>query len=189
MSILGLGLNPVNYEELYSSIIFGQSRSPGRCVLSGWSRTVEWERVSGGGQDGESTKRKGKKGATGTITFHLALDPSDAVDEFTQWTSFQGILEQSQDKSIAFDVYHPDLTALGITSLVVESIGQMTHDGKGGATVAVTLLEYRPPKPKPAAKPTPKAGAKTNAFAGASTDPNAAAKDELGKLLAKAQAP
>lgn len=189
MSILGLGLNPVNNEDIYSSIIFGQFRSPGRCVLSGWSRTVEWERVSGGGQDGESTKRKGKKGATGTITFHLALDPSDAVDEFTQWTSFQGILEQSQDKSIAYDVYHPDLTALGITSLVVESIGQMTHDGLGGATIAVTLLEYRPPKPKPAAKPTPKGGASPPGATAPKPDPNAAAKATLDALLAKAKAP
>jgi hypothetical protein len=92
----------------------------------------------------------------------------------------------------ALDVYHPDLALLDIKSVVVTKIGGLVHDGKGGATVAVDFLEYRPPTPKGG---TP-SGSKGNAGAGAAggaaggeQDPNADAQAELDALLDEAKKP
>ena len=92
----------------------------------------------------------------------------------------------------ALDIYHPDLAALGITAVCRARIGQLEHDGKGGASVSVDWIEYRPPKPK---KPsTPKgsaAGAKPPGSSGTpdAPDPNAEAKAELDRLTQEANAP
>jgi hypothetical protein len=98
------------------------------------------------------------------------------------------------DKSIAYDVYHPDLKTLGITAAVCTEVGQVEHDGKGGATASFGLLEYRPAKKKPAKKPQSKTnsggvgGLGADLIAGgaaggaANSDPNADAKAYLDKL-------
>jgi hypothetical protein len=70
----------------------------------------------------------------------------------------------------------------------------MLHDGRGGATVLVKFIEYRPPKPKPTAKAQPKpggtsAGARTGVTTVERPDPNAAAKARLNELLAEARKP
>ena len=49
-------------------------------------------------------------------------------------------------KPSAVDIYHPDLAANDIKSVVKASVGGMTYDGKGGALVVVRFQEYRPVK-------------------------------------------
>jgi hypothetical protein len=68
----------------------------------------------------------------------------------------------------------------------------MIHDGRGGASVTVEFIEYKPPKPKPAAGAKAKPGAPV-AGAGSGKqkpyDPNAAAKAELSALVTLASIP
>ncbi|MFI5299160.1 MAG: hypothetical protein ACHREM_13775, partial [Polyangiales bacterium] len=56
------------------------------------------------------------------------------------------------------DVVHPDLARNHITSATIKSIGQMKLDGKGGGTIAIHFIEYRPPKTLASIKLTRTAG-------------------------------
>ena len=145
-------MNPFEQPDLYDKLRIGGQPTPGVCKLSGFKRSVAWDRKPGGGQDGESTSRKGKTAASGTVTHYLADEPG-ALSEQDEWQAFAALLQGAQQKAIAYDVYHPDLATLGIHQCVVTDIGLVEHDGKGGATVWFELLEYLPPKKKPVASP------------------------------------
>lgn len=180
-------MNPFEFPELYDHIHIGGQRSPGVCKLSGFKRPVNWDVKPGGGQDGASTSRKGKSPAAGTVTMYL-VDEHGQLSEQDEWQVFALYLQGLQDKGIAIDVYHPDLMTLKITSCVVTEVGMVTHDGKGGASVSFSLLEYFPPKPQPVKKPTSKSSG-TKPGQPEKPDPNAQYKAELAELLKQADAP
>jgi hypothetical protein len=175
-------------EIIYNSIVVGGVRSPGVVTLRGHKRSVAWDVKGGGAQDGASTTRKGKVPSRFTASFYLVDDPVLGVNELIEWTVFSIVLRSTfeQTAAKALDIYHPDLADNGIKSVVVEEVGGLEHDGKGGANVTVAFLEYAPPKPKPASKPS---GSKTGSDPKKKPDPNAAAKAELAALLAEAQRP
>lgn len=180
-------MNPHEQPELYNHILIGGQKSPGVCKLSGFKRAVDWDRKQGGGQDGESTSRKGKVAANGTVTVYLA-DEQGTLSEQDEWQAYAAFLQHAQDSGIAYDVYHPDLATLKIHSCIVQDVALVEHDGKGGAFASFGLLEYRPPKKKPVSKPKSKtSGSKPGEPKKA--DPNADAKKELEALLKQAQAP
>lgn len=189
-------MNPIDNEDAYHALVIGGVVSPGVVTLSGFKREVKWDVKAGGGEDGASTSRNGKDPAKGTATFSLVLDPVLGVDEFAAWEAFLPTLQSTFDKAApqALDVYHPDLALLGITAVVVEGIGQLTHDGMGGASVVVDLLEYRPPKKKAVGK-SKGSKAKKQGWNPAGyeeppeADPNQAANDELDKQRALWEAP
>jgi hypothetical protein len=185
-------VNPALNEDAYNAIILGGVRSPGVVVLSGFRRECAWDVKEGGAQDGAATTRKGQKPAKGTATFRLVYDPTEGSDQLTEYEQvFVPLLRSSFDKSQAqaLTIYHPDLAMLGVTQVVVETIGQIDHDGKGGGSAQVGLLEYVKPKPKPASRPKAKASSGVDARGNAKPDPNAAAKAELAALLAEARKP
>lgn len=192
-------MNPFENPELYDKLEFGGLRTPGVATLSGFERTVKWDRKPGGGVDGESTTRVGKEAASGTVTVYLVDEPGQ-LGEQDEWRAFAILLQKSMDQGIAYDVFHPDLLTLDINSAVCTKVGQVVHDGKGGATATFALLEYRPQKKKPASKPKSKgspvaahvAGQANNANALLEqalkqTSPNAAAEAELAALKKQAQ--
>ncbi|MCC6902813.1 MAG: hypothetical protein IT377_27825 [Polyangiaceae bacterium] len=199
---------PSSNPDLYASISLNGMRSPGTVTLSGHDRDWSWDIKEAKGQDGASTSRNGEKVAQFTATFSLSDDPLSDVDDFTGWEVFSAMLGAAMKAKapVAMSVYHPDLARNGITSVVVAGIGGMQHDGKGGATVAVKLLEYRPPKKKPVSGPsgksskTSKPGDPVGAVAGAldqhmlnllksAGSPNEQAKAELHALEAEASKP
>lgn len=171
--------NPVDDEELYKSIILGGRASPGQVrSITGHDREMDWDVKVGAGQSGATTTLKAEKPCEVTVTIYLA----DAED-FDAWPAFRDVVESTvKGKGKALDVYHPDLAANGIKSVVMRSIGGVVHDGKGGQTIAIKLLEYKPPKPK-AVSP-----AGSSAKPKAKEDPNAAANAELARLTAQYQA-
>jgi hypothetical protein len=182
-------------------------RSPGVVTLSGHDREHSWDIKEAKGQDGASTTRNGEKVCQFTATFSLSDDPLSGTDDYATWDSFRTMLQGAMRAKAptAMPVYHPDLAAQNITSVCVASVGGMQHDGKGGATVAVKLLEYRPPKKKAVGKPSAKGAKGTSGnpvgavAAGLDknmTDllkslptPNEAAKAELEALKKEAEAP
>lgn len=173
--------SPHTHPELYRSIILGGVASPGVVTLSNCERQHGWEKQAPKGQAGEFTVNKGPKNSAVVAVFYLADDT-----DFAGWDSYSAMLSSTVDgpKPKALSAYHPDLARNKITDLVVESIGILQHDGKGGAHVTVKLLEFRPPKPKPAAKAAAGVPAKAKR-----ADPNAAAKAELAALLEQAKQP
>lgn len=171
-------------ESLYDAILAAGVRSPGVVTLSGHDRVIGWDVKEGPGQSGASMTRKGAKPVEFTATFYLVSDQSIGVDQVADWWAFQEVLEStvSGSKPKPIDIYHPDLAARGITSVVLSSLGGVVHDGKGGQTIAVKLIEYFPPKPS--------GGTATGSRNKKPTipDPDAEAKAELAALTKKYEA-
>lgn len=176
-----MATSPATHPELYKSIVVDSRTSPGKVTLSNCDRKHEWDQQKPKGQTGEVSVNKGPKNSGFTASFYL-VDETDVGG----WDDFVAVLNASVEgpKPKALSVYHPDLARNKITDVVVESIGILQHDGKNGATVVVKFLEYRPAKPKPAAK-----AAAGKAKSAARPDPNAARKAELAALLDQAKAP
>jgi hypothetical protein len=168
-------INPIEFEDLYDSIILGGVTSPGKVTLSGHDRKIGWKVNEAQGQAGATMSRTSEPPVEFTASFYLA----DAED-IDAWPAFDGLIRStvSGPKPKALDIYHPDLVTNRIVSIVLSSFGGVVHDGKGGQTIAVKLQEYRPPK---AAAGTP-LGSKSKG-----PDPNQAAKDELAALTKKYQ--
>ncbi len=172
-------LNPIDDEELYQSIILGGLRSPGQVTLSGHDRKIDWDIKTAPGTKGASTTLKGLPPVEFTATFYLVRDEALGIDDFSLWDDFyvQLMSTISGPTPKALDIYHPDLAKNDIVSVVLSSFGGVVHDGKGGMTITVRLLEYKPPKPKGGSPTGSKPKAKTK-----TPDPDAAALAELAKL-------
>ncbi|MCK6536119.1 MAG: hypothetical protein L6Q84_24400 [Polyangiaceae bacterium] len=194
---------PSQNPDLYNSIVLNGLRSPGVVTLSGHDREHGWDIKEAKGQDGASTTRNGEKVCQFTATFQLSDDPLSDVDDYATWDSFRTMLQLSMRAKAptAMPIFHPDLAAQNITSVCVASVGGVQHDGRGGATVAVKLLEYRPPKKKPVGKPSSKAAKNPAAAVGeaanqqllnalkAGPTPNAQAQATLDDLKKEAEKP
>lgn len=167
--------NPYENPELFDSIVLAGVSSPGVVTLSGHDRVIGWDIKKGTGQTGATTTRTSEDPIEFTCTFYLVKDDSLGIDDFAAWDSFATLIRSTVagKKPKALDIYHPDLAANDIKSVVLKSFGGVVHDRKGGQTIAVKLLEYRPPKPK-GGTPT---GSKVK-----KADPDQAALDELKKL-------
>jgi hypothetical protein len=180
--------NPVDDEDLYDAITLGGVRSPGLVTLSGHDRNEKWDVKDGDGQGGATTTHKGEQVAQFTASFYLVRDPTQDIDEFAEWDAFAAIIESTVSGEVkALDIYHPDLARNRIGAVSKATIGGMKHDGKGGATIEVKFIEYRPPKKK-GGNPKGAGGWTSSTSAAGKTDPNAAAKAELDKLTKQAQA-
>jgi hypothetical protein len=120
-----------------------------------------------------------------TATFYLVKDVAQGIDDFAEWPAFLALVNSTVSGKApkALDVYHPDLASQDIKSIVKSTVLGTVHDGKGGQTIAVKLLEYRPPKPKGGSPSGSKSKPKTSA-----PDPDAEAKAELARLTKQYQA-
>lgn len=167
-----------------NTIILGGAVSPGVVRLSGHDREQGWDVKEAKGSSGASTTYTGEKVAKFTATFFLVQDAANGIDEFAAWNQFQKLIESMLlgAKPFAFDIQHPDLQRQRIYQVSVAKIGGIQHDGKGGATVAVEFLEFKPPKKK-GGSPKPKADKNQNA-----ADKIADAMDPLSVAEAKLDA-
>jgi hypothetical protein len=177
-------MTPYDLPELFSTIVLGNSTSPGKVTLSGHDRNPDWDVQKAKGTTGATTKLTDPQPpGEFTASFFLA----DA-EEIIAWDAFQQVLKSTftGPTPVALPIYHPDLARNDFTEVVCSSIGGLTHDRTGGATIVVKFREYRPPKPKP----TQRAGAKAAGDpAKAKYDPNAAARREFSELWDEVTAP
>lgn len=176
-------INPIDDDDLYNAITLGGVRSPGKVTITGHDRKVNWDVKAGAGQSGATTTLKDIPPAEVTLTFYLVRDDATGVDDFSLWPDFDKLIRStiSGAKPKALDAYHPDLATNDIKSLVMSSIGGAVHDGKGGQTIVVKMLEYKPPKPK-TGSPNGSSSKKP-----AAPDPNAAANAQIAALTAQYQ--
>lgn len=172
----------------------GGKRSPGVVTLSGHDREKNWDTKAAKGQAGATEVLNGDPIGTFTASFYLADDganPGEPTD-FDQWEDYQRLIESTTNgpKPVALPIYHPDLARNHFTEVVSGGVGGLVHDGKGGATVKVKFREYKPAKPKPAAKATvKKVMSDPHGDPNGANDPNAQRKAELAALVAEARKP
>lgn len=174
--------SPFETPELYESIVLAGTTSPGRVTLSGHDREIGWDVKKGSGQAGATTTRTSEDPIAFTCTFYLVQDIASGIDDQAEWEDFETLIWSTVDGETPqpLDIYHPHLASRNITSVVLKKMGGAVDDDKGGRTIAVQFLEYRPPKPKGG---TPKGSAtKPKGAQGKAPDPDQAALDELAKL-------
>jgi hypothetical protein len=172
-------------------LILGTTESPGTLTLSGHDRVKNWDVKAAKGQTGASSSLNGDPIGQFQATFFLADQ-----EDFDRWEAFQRLIESMTNGPVpvALPVYNPDLARNHFTEVSGAMVGGMLHDARGGRTVQVKFIEYKPPKPKPTAKAKAKPAGKAaqggpGAAPPAKPDPNAAAKRELAGLLAEARKP
>lgn len=170
--------NPIDDPDLYNVFTLGDATSPGLIQdISGHDSKVNWDVKGATGQQGASTTLKDIPLRTPKIVIYLSDE-----EDFAAWDNFRPVIESTVVGTApkALEVYHPDLAAQGITSVVKANISGPKHDSKGGQTYTIELQEYRPPKPK--------GGSPAGAATKKKDDPNAAANAELAALTAQYQA-
>lgn len=189
-------MRPDDDAQAYATIVLGTTRSPGTCTISGHDRNKNWDIQKAKGSTGASSQLNGDDIGTFKVAFYLVDDGSDerGQGQFDQWDQFEKLCRSLTDgtKPIALPIYHPLLARQGFTEVSNAGVGGMVEDGKGGATVTVSFIEYKPPKKKPAAKAQAKPAqtyANTNEGKRSPPDPNQAAKNELAGLVQEAKKP
>ena len=192
------GLHPINFPDLYRSIIIGDfGTSPGVVTLSGHDREEQWDVQAAKGQTGATSTHGGKPVGSFQASFYLAADeddPETGSNDFEVFEDFHSYLASlvSGTTAKAVPIYHPDLARNQYTEVSVQSLGGLIWDSRGGATVVAKFIESRPAKPQ-AVKPAVSKGGSggTTSPTGKPTkpDPNAAAKKELNDLIDEAKKP
>lgn len=179
-------VTPYSHPLLYKSILINSFESPGTVTLSDFPYDQDLEEQRAQGTTGSGTLNHGTKLARFTATFFLA-DQEDC----DAWEDFAKMLVEStlSPKPKALFVFHPDLLRNRILDVQVQSIGGIVRDQKGGATVTVKFLQFKPAKPKPASKAEAGGGQRQGTTTLRRTDPNAERKKELAALIAQAKKP
>ncbi len=171
-----MAANPIQDEEIYTAIYLAGTLSPGVVTLSGHDRVIGWDVKKAAGTKGATLTRTSEDPVEFTCSFYL----TDEAD-FEAWPAFATLLNSTIVGATpkALDIYHPDLASNGIFSVVLKSFGGVVHDGQGGQTIAVKLLEYRPPAKATGSPSGSKSAPKKK---NAAPDPNADRKAELARL-------
>lgn len=188
------GLRPYDNDEAYTVIVLGDQISPGLATVSGHDRFEDWDVKQAKGATGASSSLKGRPVGQFQVSFYLADDRIDGEEtEFDRWEVFQDLVESMTEGAtpIALPIYHPDLARNGFTEVASGGVGAPIHDGRGGVTIIVKFIEYRPPKPKKVKRAKAKAssGRRVGVTTVHAPDPNAAAKAELDALVEQASQP
>lgn len=149
-------VSPISNPQEWDFVRIGGIPSPGKCDVSEFKRAFEWDVKKGKGVLGGTVTFVGKPPAKGSVKFFLWTD-----SHFSQWATFRNLLKYDPTKkqAQAVDIYHPSFADIGIHSVVVESIGNIVHEGAQLYSCTVEFIEYNPP-PKKSAVSTP-SGAKS----------------------------
>lgn len=185
--------SPIATPQDYDVVKIDGVENPGIIApggISGFKRETEWDVKKG----------KGTKGGTMTLS---QLPPAKGSIKFLLWSDFhfeawdtiyraRFKFDPTKKTKNAVDIFHPALAKLDIHSVVTESIGPETPEGKGLWSITVELAEYLPPPPKNITS-TPSGSGANGGKAGStgkSDDPIADAQQaEIKRLLAEAQKP
>ena len=138
-------INPLENAGDFDAIYIGGTRSPGVIAVNGiegFRRKTKWDKKLGKGSKGAVSTLTQEPPAEGRITFLLWLP-----HHWDDWATFLPLLQYTPDKGAeqAVSVYHPELYALGISALVTEEIGLITHLGRGRYERIVQFHEWQQP--------------------------------------------
>lgn len=181
--------NPFDSPEQYDFINVAGVISPGLFKLQGGGRPYKWDTKDSAGTQGATQTYRGLR-PSGNIKGKFCFWTKTQIDEF--YNSFVGLLHYDATKANPkpIDVLHPVLAANGITSLITEEVGPLTHeDGKQMWTVEVEFSEYRPAAKKNATSTPTSTKTQGNNSKGSKPTVEDAQDIEIKKLLEKAKSP
>lgn len=146
MSVSGL-INPIEFPQAWDTLSVAGVQSPGIIPpggVSGAKRTYKYDIKVGKGVKGSTTTFVGVPPAPFTVKFQLWT-----AKHFARWDLFRDLLKYDPTKKAlqAFEVFHPKLSEVDITSVVTTDIGATDDLGSGLYSITVEFLEYLPPPP------------------------------------------
>jgi hypothetical protein len=182
-------ISPSQDDSGWSKLLVAGRWSPGVVSLSGHKREAKWDVQEADGEKGATQALKGIKSGEFEGDFYLADD-----EDFAAWDAFQVLLESTlkpdaEGNLNGLDVIHYDLNRNGYTSIVLRTMGELRHDGKGGGWIRVKFGEHLPPTPDP---PKTTSGSKSSAGKKGKgepdpNDPITVATNELNDALAEGE--
>jgi hypothetical protein len=191
-------VNPIDNPSLWDTVILGGNiQSPGYCTWSGWKRMNQWDKKRGKGIRGSTQTLAQQPEASGEFVFHLWDNGTlqTGHNHFAEWDNFVTLLsyDPTKTKPQAVNIAHPALATMvpPITSVVIEEVGPLTHEGDGMYTITVKMSEFFPAPPQNAvatptsSKDSPPGPTKPGQSPPAAQD---ALQVQIGQLLAKAEA-
>ncbi len=162
-------MNPIDNPGAYDALRIAGKRTPGQLKWTSPPKVDEgWEKKEAKGSKGGETICNGRKICEFAVELYLWRDT--IRDEFAAWEAFKPVLAKTTKDGAAqqaLDIYSPVLEEAGISAVVLKNVPCAIPDGKGGATVLLEFMEYRPAK-KNSGSGKPKGAA---AAPGAKADP------------------
>lgn len=142
------GINDIlpPYELALNYFTLGGERSPGKCEVRGAGRGWEWAELMGWGLSGASLILRRR------ILVEFEIDITIVSQtELEQFDDFYAKVladpvSGRKDRSRGIGIYHPRLARVGVTSAVIEHVGQFNPGKRGGETCTIKFKEYRAPK-------------------------------------------
>jgi hypothetical protein len=177
--------SPLETPDAYDVAYLGGQPTPGLALVSGFVELYDWDVKKSKGSAGATITAQGRPPCdSGSIKLQLWLP-----EHFAAWDAFKDLLRGTQGKGktpAALSIEHPHANDVGVTSVVVKKITQITPEGGQLYSVTIDVLEYRKPV-KAGGTPT---AARTQYVDG--NKPATTAQDvqdrELQELLKKAAA-
>ena len=150
-------LDPRTNSNLWTYIVLNNIPSPGsipRGGMRGFKRRVRWDSKMGKGIQGGTMTLVGFPPAEGEIAFQLVAGfdaQGRPSTDFEDWDIFvKGALHVIPSRNgapLGLTIFHPALSSVGVTRVVVDDYSPPEHNGKGLYIATIKLREWQPPPP------------------------------------------
>lgn len=141
--------------------------------IAGWARKTKFKETPAKGSDGASMELEGDENPSGKVVLTM-WDPEQLIE----WAEAYTTLRAAREAGSALDILQPIVNALEVTSVVVESIGQLTYEAGGKWTVELGLKQWLPAPKKAPAKPSGSAADKNGGGSPEGGGPGTAATEQ-----------
>ena len=128
------------------TIILGSNAMPGQWILQPGGKEFGWQIQQGWGLSGATVRPLGDllPGPIFLVKFWNAMD-WDLFQPFRDKYLSKAVFTVAGAKTYAIGIYHPELAAVGVTSVVPKKVPWFCNNGKGLWTGMVEFLQYRKP--------------------------------------------
>lgn len=171
-------IDPISNPTAYDTVVIGGLVTPGIAVVGAPSSSYKWDVKSGPGTSGGTTTYQGNPPRSFTI--EITIWEQGHFRVLDELRAMIAPMEKGIEPP-AFDIAHPSLAKVGISSIVCEDFPPESKSGKGLWKTTIKLIEYRPAKKRNVVS-TPKSSKGLD-------DIPALYRDESGEQIASYQAP
>ncbi len=138
----------VSRSRLWSKFQLLGVDSPGtipRGGIRGFRRETGWDKQAGKGTQGATLILKTMPPCEGTITCELFTDQNFKDLDYFVLNALS--IDPTKQKAEGLPIYHPSLSSIALTRVVVEYYTPPDHVGKGKYVVEIKMIEWHKPPP------------------------------------------
>ncbi len=180
-------LDPIKNSNLWHQFQLKGVLSPGFILkggTKGFKRKTGWDEKKGKGTQGATLTLTSQPPAKGTFVLQLFTP-----EHFSAWDTFVSdvlSIDPKQQQAQGLAIYHPALSSIGVTTVVVSHYTAPEHMGKGMYHVEIDLIEWVSPPPINVTSTPSSTAADADPTTTPQVDPRVAALQEQIRLLTNA---